>query len=34
MKEELRELEQRKDGQLARLLGEPLPGEASAALWI
>ena len=32
MKEELRELEQRKDGQLARLLGEPLPGEAPAAL--
>ena len=32
MKEELWELEQRKDGQLARLLGEPLPGEAPAAL--
>ena len=32
MQEELRELEQRKDGQLARLLGEPLPGEAPAAL--
>jgi len=32
MQEELRELEQRKDGQLARLLGEPLAGEAPAAL--
>jgi hypothetical protein len=32
MQEELRELELRKDGQLARLLGEPLPGESSAAL--
>jgi hypothetical protein len=29
---ELRELELRKDGQLARLLGEPLPGESPAAL--
>jgi hypothetical protein len=32
MQTELRELELRKDGQLARLLGEPLPGETSAAL--
>jgi hypothetical protein len=32
MQEELRELELRKDGQLARLLGEPLPGEPPAAL--
>ena len=32
MQAELRELELRKDGQLARLLGEPLPGEAPAAL--
>ena len=32
MQEELRELEQRKDGQLARLLGEARPGEAPAAL--
>ncbi len=29
---ELRELELRKDGQLARLLGQPLPGESPAAL--
>src|SRR3712207_120366 len=32
MQEELRELELRKGGQLARLLGEPLPGERPAAL--
>ncbi|HZC83188.1 MAG TPA: hypothetical protein VE194_02080 [Rubrobacter sp.] len=32
MQAELEELELRKDGQLARLLGEPLPGESSAAL--
>src|SRR5919202_4524048 len=32
MQAELRELELRKDGQLARLLGEPLPGEAPEAL--
>jgi hypothetical protein len=32
MRAELRELELRKDGQLARLLGEPLPGESGAAL--
>lgn len=32
MQTELRELELRKDGQLTRLLGEPLPGEAPAAL--
>ena len=32
MQEELRELELRKGGQLARLLGEPLPGEPPAAL--
>jgi hypothetical protein len=32
VQEELRELELRKDGQLAGLLGEPLPGESSAAL--
>jgi hypothetical protein len=32
MQEELRELELRKGGQLARLLGEPLPGESPAAL--
>ena len=32
MQAELGELELRKDGQLARLLGEPLPGESSAAL--
>jgi hypothetical protein len=32
MQAELRELEQRKDGQLARLLGEALPGEPPAAL--
>ena len=32
MQAELRELELRKDGQLARLLGEPLPGEPPAAL--
>jgi len=32
MQEELRELELRKGGQLARLLGEPLPGELPAAL--
>ena len=29
---ELRELERRKDGQLAKLLDEPLPGEPPAAL--
>ena len=32
MQAELRELELREDGQLARLLGEPLPGEPPAAL--
>ncbi|MDX6382320.1 MAG: hypothetical protein QOI57_3344 [Rubrobacteraceae bacterium] len=32
MQAERRELELRKDGQLGRLLGEPLPGEAPAAL--
>jgi hypothetical protein len=32
MQEELRELEKRKAGQLADLLGEALPGEPSAAL--
>ena len=32
MQAELRGLEQRKDGQLARLLGEALPGEPPAAL--
>lgn len=32
MQAEVQELEGRKDGQLARLLGEPLPGEAPAAL--
>jgi hypothetical protein len=32
MQAELRELGLRKDGQLARLLGEPLPGEPPAAL--
>jgi hypothetical protein len=32
MQAELRELELRKSGQLARLLGEPLPGEPPAAL--
>ena len=32
MQAELRELELRKDGQLARLLGEPLPGESPDAL--
>ena len=32
MQAELRGLEQRKDGQLARLLGQALPGEPSAAL--
>jgi hypothetical protein len=32
MQEELRELELRKGGQLARLLGEPLPGEPQVAL--
>ena len=32
MQAELRELELRKDGQLARLLGEPLPGESPEAL--
>ena len=32
MQAELRELELRKDGQLARLLGEPLPWEPPAAL--
>ena len=32
MKAERRELEVRKDGQLAKLLGAPLPGEPPAAL--
>ena len=32
MQAELRELDLRKGGQLARLLGEPLPGEPPAAL--
>ena len=32
MREERRELQLRKDGQLAGLLGEPLPGESPAAL--
>ena len=32
MRAELRELRLRKDGQLAKLLGEPLPGEPPAAL--
>lgn len=32
MRRELQELELRKDGQLGRLLGEPLPGESAAAL--
>ena len=32
MQAERRELELRKDGQLAKLLGEPLPGEPPAAL--
>jgi hypothetical protein len=32
MQSERRELQLRKDGQLARLLGEPLPGESLAAL--
>jgi hypothetical protein len=32
MQAELRELELRKGGELARLLGEPLPGEPPAAL--
>jgi hypothetical protein len=32
MQAEVRELELRKGGQLARLLGEPLPGEPPAAL--
>ena len=32
VQEELRELELRKDGQLVRLLGEPLPGEPTVAL--
>jgi hypothetical protein len=32
MQAELRELELRKGGQLARMLGEPLPGEPPAAL--
>ena len=32
MRAERRELELRKDGQLARLLGEPLPGEPPAAV--
>jgi hypothetical protein len=32
MQAERRELELRKDGQLGRLLGEPLPGEPQAAL--
>jgi hypothetical protein len=31
MEAELQELKLRKDGQLVRLLGEPLPGESSAA---
>lgn len=35
MQEELRELEKRKAGQLAELLGEALPGEAPATLeWL
>jgi hypothetical protein len=32
MQEERRELELRKDGQLLRLLGEPLPGEPRAEM--
>jgi hypothetical protein len=32
MQAELRELELRKDGQLARVLGEPQPGESPEAL--
>jgi hypothetical protein len=32
MQAELRELDLRKDGQLARLLGDPMPGEPSEAL--
>lgn len=32
MRTELQELELRKDGQLGRLLGDPLPGESPAAL--
>lgn len=32
MQAELRELELRKGGQLARMLGEPLPGESPAAM--
>lgn len=32
MREELREVERRKNGQLARLLGDPLPGEPAEAL--
>lgn len=32
MREELLEVEQRKNGQLARLLGDPLPGEPATAL--
>lgn len=32
MEREIRELESRKNGQLARLLGEPLPGEPPEAL--
>ena len=32
MQEEWRELELRKDGQLARMLGEPLPGELRAEM--
>jgi hypothetical protein len=32
MREEFREVELRKNGQLARLLGDPLPGEPAAAL--
>src|SRR3712207_9519624 len=32
MQAERRELQMRKDGQLAGLLGEPLPGESPAAL--
>ena len=33
MQTELRELELRKDGQLAELLGEPQPGESPDLLW-
>jgi hypothetical protein len=32
MQEERRELELRKDGQLSRMLGEPLPGEPRAEM--